>query len=155
MVRRQHNPWSGTYEREAPAKRDRIPLKCKALRVIVSGTGGVGSTGEGGAIGPKWVRCVAPKVSKKGGFRVTVHATTGRASSVDEADDSASGSTVTFAETAWERVVRLSAVNAKAPEEVLTDALALEEWYTAVRQRGERIFVQRPDGTLHEVVAAE
>lgn len=62
-----------------------------------------------------------------------------------------SGVTVRLEEDAWKAIQALSSSSGRGPDEILSDALALEQWVVDLRRQGRRLFVQDPGGTLHEV----
>lgn len=59
---------------------------------------------------------------------------------------------VNFSDQAWGVLNDLAARKGKTLSDVLRDALATEKWLTDLHDSGEKLIVEKRDGTLKELV---
>jgi len=59
---------------------------------------------------------------------------------------------VNFSEGAYRDLNALAERRGKTMSEVLRDAIALERWFDQTRREGSKVLVEKPDGSMREVV---
>ena len=59
---------------------------------------------------------------------------------------------VNFSESAYRALEEIASRKGTSMAEVLRDAIALEKWVMDAHAEGSRLLIERPDGTVREVV---
>jgi len=69
----------------------------------------------------------------------------------DTLNDPTESLPVNITNGALETVRGLASLTGKRPEIVISDALALEKFVLEAQEGGGRLYIRKPDGSLHEV----